>query len=141
MSRIFAGILGVLVFLAVSLCVRAEPPHKLYMLNCMGCHGSKGQGVKGVSPSLIGIGNFLKVPGGRAYLIKAPDVRQSALTDAQVAAVMNWVLENFSRKSLPGKFAPYTPSEVHGYRAAPLPEFARTRKRLLREIASQKSAH
>lgn len=140
MSRRFAGALGALIFLAVSVCVRAEPPHKLYILNCMGCHGAQGQGVKGASPSLIGIGNFLKIPGGRAYLIKAPDVRQSALTDAQVAAVMNWVLEGFARKSLPSHFAPYTAPEVHGYRAAPLPEFARTRKRLLKEIASKERA-
>ena len=117
--------------------VRAEPPQKLYELNCWGCHGVNGEGVKNTAPTLVDVAKFLKVPGGRAYLIEVPGVSYSKLNDTEVAAVMNWVLGNFSKKSLPAGFTPYTAAEVGRYRKIHLPRLAETRKHLIKEIAAR----
>jgi|YelNatPaOPRAMG01_1025707.scaffolds.fasta_scaffold01429_22 mono/diheme cytochrome c family protein len=136
-TKIAAAALGGLLFALVTTPVRAEPPQKLYELNCWGCHGAKGEGVKDTAPTLVGVAKFLKAPGGRAYLIEVPGVSYSKLSDADVAAVMNWVLGNFSKQNLPAGFTPYTAAEVKQYRKIHLPRLAETRKYLLKEIAAE----
>ncbi|HVN27413.1 MAG TPA: cytochrome c, partial [Candidatus Binataceae bacterium] len=80
MNRI-AAMLAVLMFAPAI--AKAEPPAQLYMLNCWGCHRAQGEGIPGTAPPLRGAADFLKVPGGRQYLIEVPGVSQSALNDAQ----------------------------------------------------------
>jgi cytochrome c553 len=52
--------------LGISLPAHAESARNLYLLNCWGCHGSQGEGIKGTAPPLINLGDFLKAEGGRA---------------------------------------------------------------------------
>jgi mono/diheme cytochrome c family protein len=116
----------------------AQSANNLYLLNCWGCHGSRGEGIKGTAPPLIGLGDFLKAAGGRAYIIEVPGVSLSALNDAQIATVMNWVLENMSKNHLPRDFSPYTADEVHRYRAIRLAELSKTRRALLEQLVAMK---
>jgi len=116
----------------------AESASNLYLLNCWGCHGSHGEGIKGTAPPLIGLGDFLKASGGRAYIIEVPGVSLSALNDAQIASVMNWVLDNMSSNNLPRDFSPYTADEVHRYRAIRLAELSKTRRALLDQLVAMK---
>ncbi|MGA7869476.1 MAG: cytochrome c [Candidatus Binatus sp.] len=116
----------------------AEPPEKLYMLNCWGCHRPHGEGIPGTAPSLRGAADFLRVPGGRQYLIEVPGVAQSALDDAQVAAVMNWIIESFSADRIPAGFRPYTREEVAKTRATRLTEIKEVRLRLVNEMVAMK---
>lgn len=90
----------------------------LYILHCAGCHLMDGSGVPDKDvPSMRGaIGQFLNLPEGRAFLIQAPGARNSSLTDAELAAVTNWMLKDFSRDTLPLNYQPYTASEVSSYR-------------------------
>ena len=127
-----------LVLLALSTTSRAQPASNLYLLNCWGCHGSHGEGIHGTAPPLIGLGDFLKARGGRAYIIQVPGVSLSALDDADIATVMNWVLENMSKGHLPSQFVPYTAEEVHRYRAIRLAELSKTRKGLLDQLVLMK---
>src|SRR5579862_9376427 len=83
--------------LGISRYSRAESASNLYLLNCWGCHGSHGEGIKGTAPPLIDLSDFLKVDGGRAYIIEVPGVSLSALNDGQIATVMNWLLETMSK--------------------------------------------
>jgi hypothetical protein len=76
--------------------------------------------------------------GGRAYIIEVPGVSLSALNDAQIATVMNWVLENMSKNHLPRDFSPYTADEVHRYRAIRLAELSKTRRALLEQLVALK---
>lgn len=117
---------------------RAESSSNLYLLNCWGCHGSKGEGIKGTAPPLIGLADFLKVKGGRSYIVQVPGVSQSSLNDAQVAQVMNWVLENMSKGSLPHDFSPYTADEIHEYRSTRLAELSKTRRALMDQLIAMK---
>jgi mono/diheme cytochrome c family protein len=125
-------------FLATPLPAGAQSASNLYLLNCWGCHGSRGEGIKGTAPPLIGLGDFLKAEGGRAYIIEVPGVSLSALNDAQIATVMNWVLANMSKDHLPRDFSPYTANEVHRYRAIRLAELSKTRRALLDQLVAMK---
>jgi mono/diheme cytochrome c family protein len=117
---------------------RAEPPSQLYMLNCWGCHRPNGEGIPGTAPPLQGAADFLKVKGGRQYLIEVPGVSQSALNDKQVAEVMNWILRTFNKEQLPADFKPYTPEEVKQFRAVRMLEITKTRDALIAEMAAAK---
>ena len=58
------------------------------------------------------VGHFTRLPAGREYLIRVPGAAQSQLSDADLAAVLNWVLASFSAAQLPADFQPYTQAEV-----------------------------
>ena len=98
--------------------------------------GAHGEGVNGTAPPLKGVAVFLRAPGGRAYLIEVPGVSESALSDAQVALVMNWIMDTMNRGGVPADFAPYTAAEVHRYRAVRLQDLSATRRALLDQLAS-----
>jgi mono/diheme cytochrome c family protein len=134
----FVFLLFLTSILATPLAASADSASNLYLLNCWGCHGSHGEGIKGTAPPLIGLGDFLKAPGGRAYIIEVPGVSLSSLNDAQIATVMNWVLANMSHNHLPRDFSPYTADEVHRYRATRLAELSKTRRALLEQLVTMK---
>ncbi len=124
--------------LGISPHAHAESASNLYLLNCWGCHGSHGEGIKGTAPPLIDLGDFLKVNGGRAYIIEVPGVSLSALNDAQIATVMNWVLETMSKHNPPHDFSPYSADEIHRYRKVRLTELSKTRRELLEQLVAMK---
>ena len=107
-----------------------------YILNCRGCHGPDGSGLVGAAPSFRGqVGKFLWVPGGREYLIRVPGTAQSELSDARVAALLNWIVREFSPDEVPADFSPYTADEVARHRRPPLSEVDTVRRELLQAIA------
>jgi len=112
-------------------------PQINYILHCQGCHLADGAGTPEKVPALKNeVGRFLQVPGGREFLIQVPGTSQSALTDAEVAAVLNWILENFSSEQLPTDFIPYTKEEIPYYRRQPLANAAVVRADLMAEISN-----
>lgn len=70
----------------------------LYLLRCSGCHRVDGLGAPeaGVPPFPGSIGAIARDDGGRAYIMHVPGVAGSGLKDAQLAAVMNYVLDEWS---------------------------------------------
>ena len=62
----------------------------------------------------------------------------SSLNDTQIAVVMNWVLENLGKTSLPRDFSPYTAEEVHRYRGTRIAELSKTRRALLDQLVAMK---
>ena len=51
------------------------------------------------------VGHFTRLPAGREYLIRVPGA--ASVSDADLAAVLNWVLASFSAAQLPADFQPY----------------------------------
>ncbi len=101
----------------------APPPAQDYVLECRGCHGPRGEGAAGKVPSLAEAVRFLATPRGRAYLVRVPGVAGSQLSDARVAALLNWMLRELaSTPRAPESFAPFTAIEVARARARPLLE-------------------
>ena len=134
-----ALLLGISLFLW---CLSAQAegmssPRINYILHCQGCHLVDGAGTAGKVPALKNeVGRFLHVPGGREFLIQVPGSSQSALTDAEVAAVLNWILENFSSGQLPADFVPYTATEISRYRQPPLADVSAVRANLMNQISN-----
>jgi hypothetical protein len=92
-----------------------------WTLNCQGCHRFDGSGSDATAPGIAGtVAKFLLVPGGREYLIRVPGVATSALSDADLAEVMNWMLWRFDQEHVPATFQPYTAAEIAPLRARPL---------------------
>lgn len=107
-------------------------PRAHYLLHCAGCHGLDGRGApQSYVPDLRRLGQFLRIPGGREFLISVPGVMGSGLSDAQVAEVTNWVLGTLARPSVPEDHRPYSASEVQRARAQPLADVAARRQQLV----------
>lgn len=85
-----------------------------YVLRCSGCHGLDGhQREKGGIPALKdSVGVFTSDPDGRTYLLKVPGVRNSNLSPADTAAVLNYVMTTFAGESLPADAPAFTADEV-----------------------------
>ena len=126
-------------WLLPSAVVRADPSTD-YILHCRGCHRPDGSGVPGAAPSFRGqLAKFLWVPGGREYLIRVPGTAQSELSDGRVAALLNWMLLNFSAAALPADFAPIREEEVARYRHVPLSDVGATRRALVQAIEAREA--
>ncbi len=63
---------------------------------------------------------FLRVPGGREYLIRVPGVAASPLQNEDLAEVVNWMLWRFDEVNVPADFQPYSAAEVGRLRLKPL---------------------
>lgn len=101
---------------------------QLYASNCQGCHGESGSSAAEI-PTLAGkVGYFTRIPEGRRYLVQVPNVALNANSDADVAAVLNWVLATYSRAQLPPDFKPYSASEVGELRQARIDVVASRRR-------------
>jgi mono/diheme cytochrome c family protein len=95
----------------------ARPEAENYVLHCSGCHRLDGSGIPGFAPDLREIDPLLDSTEGRRYLGRVPGVAQAPLDDAELAALLNWVLvEIAERRPDPG----YRAEEVASLRAQPL---------------------
>lgn len=112
--------------------------HLNYMLHCQGCHLPQTEGFPGkVPPMKDFVGYFLHSREGREFLIRVPGVAQSALTDAEVADLMNWIVVTYSANQLPSDFEPFTSAEVAVLRVSPVGDPAKRRTEILAGIASR----
>lgn len=109
-----------------------------YVLHCAGCHRFDGSGAPDkYVPDLRRLGQFLRVDGGREFVIGVPGVMGSGLTDAQVAEVANWLLATMARDTVPEGHRPYTADEVAATRARPMTDVAAVRHRLVDQARRQ----
>ncbi len=110
-----------------------------YAVTCQGCHRADGAGTPGTVPALAGsVGKFLRVPGGREFLVRVPGVAQAPLDDAALAAVLNWMLERFGQDDVPKAFVPYAAEEVSRLRRRPLTDVQGVRRQLVEAIERAK---
>ena len=128
-----------LLLLAASSGWATEPAEADYMLNCQGCHLPNGSGfpARQVPDLRNQMGRFVSVPGGREFLVQVPGSAQTALNDADLARLLNWMLLRFSAAQLPANIQPYTAAEVGALRKQPLARVSEVRSELLERIARQ----
>jgi mono/diheme cytochrome c family protein len=114
---------------------RASPKQD-YVLYCMGCHGVQAEGVPGKVPPLAhALARFMRTPAGRNYLLRVPGAANSVLSDAQLAAVLNWLAQTFDGEELTrNRAALFTTAEVTGQRHSPLSSVLATRSVVVREL-------
>ncbi len=119
----------------------AERPEILYMLHCRGCHLPDGAGSPGSVPDMRDqLGRFLRVPGGREYLVQVPGSASAPLDDAELAALLNWMIVRFGPAEVARDFRRYTGPEVARHRATPLTDVDALRARLVRRIEASEPA-
>lgn len=136
--HLLATLLGVALLAGAAPARAGGSPAELYTLNCWGCHKPHAEGIPGTVPRLAhSMGDFLHVPGGRAYLVQVPGVATAALSDAEIAEVLNWLLATFNEAELPKDFKPYTADEVARYRAHQLIQVVETRDALVRQLKAK----
>ena len=107
-----------------------------YTLFCMGCHGAQARGVPGKVPPLAGaLSRFMRSPQGRDYVLRVPGAANSALSDAQLTGVLNWLAErDVSVDGAP--VAPFTVAEVSSARRTPLASVQETRRAVISALAA-----
>jgi hypothetical protein len=118
-------------------------PQRDYILACAGCHGLHGVSNSDLVPSLQGlVGYFLELPEGRAYLSRLPNVAFSTLSDAQLAAVLNYMVFEIGGASTPVGTRPYAAAEVGVWRKQPLTEITLSayRRQLVETLIRQYQA-
>jgi mono/diheme cytochrome c family protein len=109
-----------------------------WVLNCMGCHTADGSGIPGKVPALRNsLGHFVSLPEGREFVMRVPGAANSALSDAELANVLNWVLATMNASTRPAGFAPYTAEEIAAHRRPALTDVARTRAGLVKRLQAQ----
>lgn len=111
-------------------------PEVHYMLHCQGCHLPDGSGSPGRVPDLRNsVAHYLTVPGGREYLVRIPGISQAPLDDAELAAVLNWVLHRFGPADALRGAVPFTPTEVSRLRRPALTDVTSARNGLRVRLA------
>ena len=119
----------------------AASPAQDYVMNCRGCHGEGAEGVPGKVPPLAHtLVQFMRSPAGRSYVLRVPGASNSMLSDAQLAAVLNWIAGNFGREQLPESAPPFSLLEVAATRRMPMVSVQATRREVLKELAASGSA-
>ncbi len=114
----------------------AASPAQDYMLYCMGCHGVDAQGVPGkVPPLAVTLARFMRVSEGRDYVLRVPGAANSALSDKELTAVLNWLAERYAAPGEP-RPAPFSTEEVMRARRAPLADVQATRRAVIAKLAS-----
>lgn len=101
------------------------------MTECQGCHLPDGRGMTGSVPSMKNdLHRFLKVEGGREFLVQVPGSANSKLSDADLAALLNWLIPKMGGIAA-DSFKPYTPEEIATYRSRRLVDVTGTRAALV----------
>src|SRR3954453_20459132 len=109
-----AAVVAALVALATSTANAANPAQD-YTLNCMGCHGNEAQGIPGKVPPLANaLSRFMRSPEGRNYVLRVPGATSSALSNEQLAPVLNWLAVTYDSSASTTQPAPFP-----GTQAAP----------------------
>lgn len=115
-------------------------PGQDYMLYCMGCHGAEARGVPGkVPPLALSLARFMRAPEGREYVLRVPGAANSVLSDAQLAAVLNWLAERYGVPDASPP-APFTTAEVTRLRHTPLVNVQASRREVLRKLGPEAPA-
>ena len=112
-------------------------PAQDYMLYCMGCHGAQAEGVPGKVPPLAhALGRFMRTAPGRNYILRVPGAANSALSDAQLTAVLNWLAQQFNSDEIAADVPMFTAAQVAAVRHMPLASVLATRREVVRDLAA-----
>ena len=106
-------------------------PRSDFLMHCAGCHRVDASGVVPAVPSLAGpLGRLVATAEGRDYVARVPGAAQTPLSDAELAAVFNWLLTEYNRDTLPPGFKPLEAAEIGRSRARVLTDPVKRRREL-----------
>jgi len=113
-------------------------PETNYLLRCSGCHGLDGTGTKagGIPPFPGFIDVFFRDDESRLYLAHVPGLASANLTDAEIADVMNYVLERWGAATATHDVTPFSAEEITRLRATSVPDVVQLRRQITERLAS-----
>jgi hypothetical protein len=130
--------LSALLCLAAPALAGSDPPQTLYLLRCSGCHGVDGGGSKiGRVPGLAGFNKLLLHPDGRLFLANVPGIKNSGLSDDDVARLLNWALDHWGDKSVADAGPALTGAEIGPLRHTRVDDLAALRAHIVADLAAQ----
>jgi mono/diheme cytochrome c family protein len=111
-----------------------------WILQCQGCHRPDATGTPATTPTMANFAaRFLSVSGGREYLARVPGVATAALSDRDLAELLNWTLIRFDPVHMPAAFKPYDAAEIARLRRQPLKtEASSLRRQLVAQVEEDK---
>jgi len=115
-------------------------PRAAYLERCGGCHGVDGLGHTALVPDLKGkAGYFLCDAEGRDYVSRLPNIVFSRISDAEMAALLNYVTFDLGAPSTPLHARPFTAAELaHGRRnALTIPDLEAYRGRVVDRLIAK----
>jgi hypothetical protein len=87
------------------------------------------------------LSRFMRTAEGRNYVLRVPGAANSALSDSQLAAVLNWLVVTFDTSAAAGNRPdPFTGEEVSRLRHQPLVAVLAARSAVVRDLAATGSA-
>ena len=113
---------------------RVTGPAEDYSRHCQGCHGHLGVSVTEMPRLKDRVGYFLHSAAGRAYIVQVPNVLQAHLSDERLAAMLNWIVQEFSAAQLPSDFRAYSADEIAVLRAERIPSVPARRREVVQEL-------
>lgn len=113
-----------------------QTPRMNYLHYCAGCHLEDGSGKPSHGiPNMRGVlGQFLRVDGGREFIVKVPGVSHTPLADSDIAALMNWLLDGIAQPSKPPDAPPYTAAEITRLRSERMVDIPATRRQIVERL-------
>ncbi len=113
-------------------------PAALYALKCSGCHSPSGAGApaSGIPPFPGFIGPLARRDEGRLYITHVPGVRAANLADAELAAVLNYVMAEWAGTDAEPP-EPFTAEEVARLRAVEIENVVAYRRTLVATMAAE----
>jgi hypothetical protein len=100
-----------------------------YILQCQGCHKANGEGIENSVPDLRIAGKeMLDTDKGREFFIRVPGSAYAPLSDEELAAVLNYVVDEILGMT---SISEFTQKEVKYHRARPLLDVAKMRIEIL----------
>ena len=81
----------------------------------------------------------MRTPEGRNYVLRVPGAANSALPDAQLAAVLNWIAASYGAQG-EAPPAPFTVAEVTSVRRTPLADVQARRREVIASLAASGAA-
>lgn len=116
---------------------KISPASELYVLNCQGCHGARGEvGSEDIRPLAFAFSTFTQTGRGRAYIMRIPGIANAPIADGPLTNLLNYLTELW-RPDLDGdKSRPFNEAEVGALRHKPLLDVAAERAAVIRELAT-----
>ncbi len=102
-----------------------------YVLHCSGCHGMQGLGTEegGIPAFPDSVGHIVGTDIGRTYVMHVPGVVANSMNDAQIAGVMNFILDQWSDGG-----SHFTAEEVTRRRAEPIGDVVAYRRKVVDDL-------
>lgn len=115
------------------------PTSSKYLLFCGGCHGVNGMGditadIPAMPPK---VGAFMHDPEGGLYLLNVGGVMSAGITDADAAEIMNYILVQFGKETLPADWKPFVAEDVTKLRAKHLNDVVKLRVEIAERLAKK----